>query len=1438
VQAWVDSRLAVVQVTNLNVQFIASPNGDSLAWVTAFDTGLPVADASVEIWSGGQGKSISLKTDAQGRALIPAGQLPGLAASERRAVVVRSGDDTAIISAWPGNNYFDRAPLGHTILDRTLFHPGETVSMQHLARMPSKDGWSMPRLTGASTLRLYYGYESQPVAEMPISWSEDGRAASSWAIPDSAKLGRYRFEVKVNGDVTINQGEFQIEEFRPPVFDATLGAANEWRGAQQNLALSARLSFMSGGAAAGVPVVLKGKYRIGAPGPDPAYRYYSSRTPPKVPEFADVVLTLDKEGAAHATVAAPRFDLPLTLLAEMQFADPNGETQTAGQRVAVWPSRHKLGVKMDAIDAPTGLRPDPGAFIRRRPRQLIPTHVDVIAFDEKDALLSAQVVHIDLVDSKGAHTELCSVTTDARGKGVCELPQKYAKTMDDWSIEVRAAEASTVVIPMREFGYFSNSEPESVATLALADQQNPKLGENIKLLVRAPFLPATMLLAVEREGIFASEVHALTRAEEIIEVPTSRNYLPSVVLAARFVRTGESLAAAAKTEDGQDSLAAGQTLSVLFDDSAARLKVDVAPEQKAMLPGTHLPVTVKVIRESDGAAAAGAKLTMVAVDDALLTLKPNPSWSVLARYWMQRYADVSEVDIDTSWFLGHLFDHATTFVPSVEQFLHFRYVAGAAGADASLSRSDTDDSVGFVAMTAGGILAKPVAAPAPAPMMLAMEKVSVTGSRRGVDEDDNAPASRTNFSTLAFWKTDVALDDQGKAQVVIPMPDSLTRWRIVAIATSAADRFGSGEAVVTTEQPLQILSGLPQTVRSDDVLMQKVTLRNTSDKAVKLVLAGAAEAAPDPDLPSAAAAPSAEALAARGLAFRRKLTLDAGENRVVEWQIAVPGGVKTLTWRIDAHDGGGKRLDALEVRQAVVPAVAVTVRESTLVQLDKTRQINIAQPAGARPGRGGVALRWQASLVDAAMVGARGWMAQYPYGCLEQLVSRAAISGDATKWREVVALLPKFTDPQGLLRYFPETPGSEVLTAYVLDLAEAYRLALPSDQAGRMRGALRAALQRDVAQADRQWLTDGGLLPRRLALQASIAPDLGNLKPTVPTELDALPTIALLDWIRYLQKSSEAAGRNAEFDKAIDNAIDNLRNRFDMQGTRLTWRHDGRDNLWWFMWNADVVEARAALLIQRSMGDDARWNSLTPGLVAALIDRQKNGHWATTVANAWAGAALQEFAAKSEKGPVTGTSEATMGSEFRDVSWPNPQPSYLPWPQQGARAELSLQHKGSGAPWAAVQVLAAVNPVAAIAHGVSVTRSVEPVEQRVKGKWSVGDVMRVTLAMHSDVNLSWLVVRDPIPSGATILGKGLGRESQLALGASKALWWWQPSSAELGSESYRGYYQYVWQGEWKAVYLVRLNNAGTFTFPATRIEAMYAPEIFGESPVAELRVEQ
>jgi uncharacterized protein YfaS (alpha-2-macroglobulin family) len=56
------------------------------------------------------------------------------------------------------------------------------------------------------------------------------------------------------------------------------------------------------------------------------------------------------------------------------------------------------------------------------------------------------------------------------------------------------------------------------------------------------------------------------------------------------------------------------------------------------------------------------------------------------------------------------------------------------------------------------------------------------------------------------------------------------------------------------------------------------------------------------------------------------------------------------------------------------------------------------------------------------------------------------------------------------------------------------------------------------------------------------------------------------------------------------------------------------------------------------------------------------------------------------------------------------------------------------------------------------------------------------------------------------------------------------SFEERTFDSFRAYYEYVPKGKWTVEYTQRLNNAGEFRLPETRVEALYAPEMFGALP--------
>ena len=67
----------------------------------------------------------------------------------------------------------------------------------------------------------------------------------------------------------------------------------------------------------------------------------------------------------------------------------------------------------------------------------------------------------------------------------------------------------------------------------------------------------------------------------------------------------------------------------------------------------------------------------------------------------------------------------------------------------------------------------------------------------------------------------------------------------------------------------------------------------------------------------------------------------------------------------------------------------------------------------------------------------------------------------------------------------------------------------------------------------------------------------------------------------------------------------------------------------------------------------------------------------------------------------------------------------------------------------------------------------------------------------------------------------------MAAGERNSGW---PVFAERAFDAYRAYYDYLPKGKLTVEYTLRFNNDGSFRLPSTRVEALYAPEMFGEVP--------
>jgi hypothetical protein len=266
----------------------------------------------------------------------------------------------------------------------------------------------------------------------------------------------------------------------------------------------------------------------------------------------------------------------------------------------------------------------------------------------------------------------------------------------------------------------------------------------------------------------------------------------------------------------------------------------------------------------------------------------------------------------------------------------------------------------------------------------------------------------------------------------------------------------------------------------------------------------------------------------------------------------------------------------------------------------------------------------------------------------------------------------------------------------------------------------------------------------------------------------------------------------------------------------------------------DSNAIRAALVLM----DAPEWKQEMPPLMKGILERQQHGHWNTTVANVWGSLMLEKYKQHFEATPPSGATEASLGNARAAHQWgKGAEPDLmLTWPS--GPANIKLEHRGDGKPYATIASLAAVPVTSDVYAGYRIKKTLTPIEQKVKGQWSRGDVVRVSLEIDAQIERTWVVVNDPIPAGATALGRGLARDSSIARKdeAMSEARWYGPSYEEFSYEAYRAYYEALPMRKTLVEYTLRLNNAGEFNLPVTRVEAMYAPEVFGEKPNAKLTV--
>jgi uncharacterized protein YfaS (alpha-2-macroglobulin family) len=1390
-------------VTNLAVHFKRGKD-NALVWVTALDSGKPVANAEVRV-SGCDGKEQwHGKTDGQGRALIDQAFISSYCQDANFLFAsARLGEDYSFVrSDW--NEGIESWRFGvetwgdsgdfkiHTILDRSLLRPGETVSMKHIARNRDSKGFTFPDPATLPTKLTIRHSESGTEFSQPLVWDKQGSSVNQWKIPASAKHGDYEVTFSGGKRGWETGAEFRVADFRLPVFTGSVQGVPARQVAPTKVPLALGLSFINGGAAKNVPVEVSATLRPRWP----SYPHYDrfnfninldddARDAFEVDggrEQEHLVmdkqqLTLDKVGAGKLDVPLPeRPKGPSELYTEMTFTDPNGEIQTLHGGVELWPAAVVLGMSIGEWAAKKGDN----------------NRIEIIALDTSGKPLADQSVtvrakrridyshrrrivggfyayenHHEFVDMG----TVCQGKTDIRGLFYCQPKSDdpgsvylLAETADNQGNKARASGSYWVTGSGDLWFTAGNQDRIDV----IPEKRTYKPGETARLQVRTPFREATALISVEAGGIIDTYVQTLSRFDPTIELPVKASWGPNVyvsVLAVRgrvepvkwysFFQWGwrepkswlkewwNPQQATAMVDLAKPAYRLGLG-EIGVGTDGFKLQVDVSPEKIEYRPREEATLRIKVTTPDGKPAPAGTELAFAAVDQALLELKPNESWGLLDSLLQKRAYQV-ETATAQSQVIGKR---------------HF----------------------GKKALPPGG------------------------GGGRG--------AAREMFDTLLAWYPRVKLDANGMATLKVTMNDSLTEFKLVGVATAGTSLFGTGSTSVRTKQDLQMISGLPPLVREKDNYQALLTLRNGTSRSMNVAVAAKVG----------------------GTALEsRQVKLEPEGAAEVQWTAQAPEDAKQLVWEFDATEAGtGSAKDRLKITQQIAPAVPVTVQQATFTRIEGKYEVPVTMPSGALPGKGGLEVGLSPKL-STPPPGLKRFFEEYPFGCMEQKTSIAIGLHDVKRWQEIANNLPAYQDSDGLVNYFPGNSGSVALTAYVLDMASLSGFALPEGAKTRMLQALTAFAEGRIK--PKYWSPYDDLLARKLSALEALTRQ-GQTPTRIAAALDVepmrLPTAALIDWTLIVRRLPELPNRTAK----LAAAEQELHNRLSYVSGRLSFTTEKSDYWWWMMVSGDSNSFR---LIEAMM-DQPSWKDDLPRLMRGAMERQVYGRWFTTTANAWATVALDQFGHKFERDPVTGVTRASFGKAASELRWKSGEEGEMPplsltWPTGGKNDKLTITHQGNGKPWATVQVLAAIPAGAPRAFGYHVTRQVTPMQEKLPGKVSRGDLWRVTVNVDADQDMTWVVISDPIPAGARILGDGDGRDSHIATMTedlrSRRLW---PTFVERSFSFFRAYYEVVPRGHFQIDYTVRINNAGEFSLPPTRVEAMYAPDVFGETPNAKVMV--
>ena len=720
---------------------------------------------------------------------------------------------------------------------------------------------------------------------------------------------------------------------------------------------------------------------------------------------------------------------------------------------------------------------------------------------------------------------------------------------------------------------------------------------------------------------------------------------------------------------------------------------------------------------------------------------------------------------------------------------------------------------------------------------------------------EGADVLRSRFQTTAFFLGSVVTDAQGNAQAVAKLPDNLTTFRVMAVAVTAGDRYGSGQSEMLVTRPLLARAALPRFVRPADQFTAGAVINRRDGAATT---------------PRVTAAATGVTL--RGPA-ERQVTLSPSRGAEVRFPFDALRG-DSASFRFDVRDGGDA--DAVRVAIPVRPDHHVQAHVASGILRDTATAL-LRLPANIDPARSTLSLSLGASPL-ATIRGMSEHLRVYPYYCSEQVISaavpliallRARQEGAPIQTRDprpdvlrAVEMLTRRQREDGAIGYWSSRDWSSPwLSAYAgLVLLDARDAGVPVDTLvlGRLAGYLTGAMRGDSSvffTAVGEWYRSRQILLRD---QVAAVDFLSRMKrPAVPAENELFRNAAMLS-VEDRARLAEILARRGQAPLATA-LMASVWPRVRVEG-RTAVIPDSLTPRFYFespirplalilaatlvvQPDHPLVGPLVESLVQQGRAAQATWVWNTQDYASAIAVlaryerlRRAQGTRTVTVRTGERGRVLLSTSTDARSGPDSLIPLAGL----------------LRREDRAQVLRLVLDGGAGDAPiyyFLTVNEIPSTQPVSVQEEGIRVERWYE----KVVGGGPVtsvpeGELVRVRLRVTVDATRNFVVVDDALPAGLEAVDLSLRTESAVAgpgvnvdesgEESERRRWgygywdagWWSPfDHREMRDDRVVYSATVLWPGAHNVTYLARATTPGTFIKPPAHAEEMYNPAVRGRS---------